>query len=119
MLTCICGHVACTLIHGYYTRFLKAPEGKRSFCICRVVICSCCNHIFVFLPSFMIPYSQISIDEQFDVFCPRSKRGLGKLLNRNPSIDESNYRYYPLLFPSLEVALPFRKITLSDKAPVA
>ena len=60
-LTCPCGHSGCLSIHGYYKRSLKTPVGKLSFRICRV-ICSCCHHTHALLPSFVVPYSQVSME---------------------------------------------------------
>ncbi len=116
-LTCTCGHAACLSIHGYYTRFLKKPEGRISFRICRV-ICSCCHHTHALLPSFMVPYSQISMNEQVEVISAHeAKEGLENLMDRNPSIDESNCRYIIRSFlRHWKQRLLSEKITLSDKA---
>lgn len=116
-LTCTCGHAACLSIHGYYSRSLKTPEGKLSFLICRV-ICSCCHHTHALLPSFMVPYSQVSMNEQVDVISAHeAKEGLDSLLNRNPSVDESNCRSIIRSFlRHWKQRLLSEKITLSDKA---
>jgi hypothetical protein len=92
-LTCTCGRSGCLSIHGYYTRFLKSPDGKIPFRICRV-ICSCCHHTHALLPSALVPFSQISMSEQTEIIsCHESGKGWNPLMNRNPSIDESNCRY--------------------------
>lgn len=89
-LTCTCGHSGCLSIHGYYTRSLKSPDGKIPFRICRV-ICSCCYHTHALLPSSIVPYSQISLAEQAEIIlCHESGKSCNSLMNRNPSIDESN-----------------------------
>ena len=91
-LTCTCGHSGCLSVHGCYIRSLKVPAGKLFFRICRV-ICSCCHHTHALLPSFMVPYSQIPMNEQAEVISAHeAKEGWESLLNRNPSIDESNAR---------------------------
>lgn len=115
-LTCTCGHSGCLSVHGYYTRSLKIPIGKLSFRICRV-ICSCCHHTHALLPSFMVPYSQISMNEQIEVISSHeTKEGWEKLLNRNPSIDESNCRYIIRSFlRHWRQRLLSEKIPLSDK----
>ena len=92
-LTCTCGHSSCLSIHGYYTRSLKTPVGKCSFRICRV-ICSCCHHTHALLPSSIVPYSQVSLDEHVDIISSLEDRESRKnLMNHNPSIDESNCRH--------------------------
>ena len=114
-LTCTCGHSACLSIHGYYTRSLKTPEGKSSFRICRV-ICSCCHHTHALLPSSMVPYSQISMEEHVEVIsCHETKEGWEPLMHRNPSIDEGNCRYIVRSFlKHWKHRLLSGKITLSD-----
>ncbi|MEZ3469308.1 MAG: hypothetical protein K1W40_13120 [Schaedlerella sp.] len=116
-LTCTCGHSGCLSVHGYYTRSLKMPAGKLSFRICRL-ICSRCLHTHALLPSFMVPYSQISLNEQVEVISAHeTKQGWEKLLNRNPSIDESNCRHIIRSFLCRwKQRLLSEKITLSDKA---
>ncbi|WP_354271007.1 DUF6431 domain-containing protein [uncultured Phocaeicola sp.] len=98
-------------------RSLKVPAGKLFFRICRV-ICSCCHHTHALLPSFMVPYSQISMNEQAEVISAHeSKGGREILLNRNPSIDESNCRYIIRCFlRHWKQRLLSEKITLSNKA---
>lgn len=92
-LTCTCGHSACLSVHGYYTRSLKTPSGKVPFRICRV-ICSCCNHTHALLPSTMVPYSQISLEEHVDIIsCYNNSEKWDTLMNHNPYIDTSNCRY--------------------------
>ena len=73
-LTCTCGHSGCLSVHGYYIRSLKVPAGKLFFRICRV-ICSCCHHTHALLPSFMVPYSQISMNEQAEVISAHEAKG--------------------------------------------
>ena len=116
-LTCTCGHASCLSIHGYYTRSLKTPAGRLTFRICRV-ICSCCHHTHALLPSSMVPYSQISLSEHVEVIsCHQQKLGWGILMNRNPSIDESNCRYIIRSFlKHWKQRLLSEKITLSDRA---
>ena len=92
-LTCTCGHSSCLSIHGYYTRSLKTPQGNSSLRICRV-ICSCCHRTHALLPSSLVPYSQISLKEHVDIISShQDKDGWVSLMNRNPSIDESNCRH--------------------------
>lgn len=114
-LTCTCGHSACLSIHGYYTRSLKTPEGKLTFRICRV-ICSCCHHTHALLPSSMVPYSQVSLDEHIEIISSHEEgEGFKDLTNHNPSIDESNCRHIIRTFLyHWKQRLLSEKITLSD-----
>lgn len=116
-LTCTCGHSGCLSVHGYYTRSLKMPVGSLSLRICRV-ICSCCHHTHALLPSFMVPYSQISISEQIEVISSyKNRKSLETLMTLNPSIDESNCRHIIRNFLChWKQRLLSEKITLSDKS---
>lgn len=92
-LTCPCGHSGCLSIHGYYSRSLKTPAGKLSFRICRV-ICSCCHHTHALLPSSVVPYSQVSMEEHVEIIsCHESRERWDTLMDHNPYIDESNCHY--------------------------
>ena len=115
-LTCTCGHASCLSIHGYYTRSLKTPAGRLTFRICRV-ICSCCHHTHAILPSFMVPYSQISMNEHIDIISSHGDwEGCEALMNQNPSIDESNCRHIIRNFlHHWKQRILSEKITLSDR----
>lgn len=92
-LTCTCGHSGCLSIHGYYTRYFKAPEGRIPFRICRVV-CSRCHHTHALLPSSLVPYSQISLPEQVEIISSHEEgKSFDSVMDMNPSIDESNCRH--------------------------
>lgn len=116
-LTCTCGHSACLSVHGYYTRSLKTPEGRSSFRICRV-ICSCCFHTHALLPSSMVPYSQISTEEHIDIISSHEdEKGWERLMNHNPSIDESSCRHIIRSFlRHWKQRLLSNRIALSDRA---
>lgn len=92
-LTCPCGHSSCLSIHGYYNRFIKTPTGKLCFRICRV-ICNVCGHTHAILLSSMVPYSQISTSNHIAIISNfESATSQANIMNSNPFIDESNYRY--------------------------
>ncbi len=92
-LTCTCGHSGCLSIHGYYTRCIKTSSGKLPLRICRVK-CSCCGHTHAILLSSMIPYSQISAGEYITIIMNHEAgKSQHPLMDNNPCIDESNYRY--------------------------
>lgn len=92
-LTCPCGHSGCLSVHGYYHRFIKTPDGKVRFRICRV-ICECCGHTHAILLSSMVPYSQISLSDHVTVIDNFEKgNSQEQLMSSNPLIDEGNCRY--------------------------
>ena len=92
-LTCPCGHSGCLSVHGYYHRHIKASSGKLRFRICRVK-CECCGHTHAILLSSMVPHSQISLTEQVTIIHNfENSLSQDSVMNDNPSIDESCYRY--------------------------
>lgn len=92
-LTCTCGHSGCLHIHGYYERFLKTPEGRLKLRICRVR-CECCGKTHAVLPSFIVPYSQISIQDQTNIIRTyETGSSMENVMMTNTSIDESNCRH--------------------------
>lgn len=92
-LTCPCGHSGCLSVHGYYHRCVKTPSGKLSFKICRV-ICECCAHTHALLLSSMVPHSQVSLNDHISIINNyENGTSQNSVMNSNPSIDESNYRY--------------------------
>ena len=116
-LACTCGHSGCLSVHGYYTRFLKTPDGKQPFRICRV-ICCCCNHTHALLPSTMVPYSQISLEEHVQIISAHeSREKWDTLMNHNPYIDESSCRHIIRRFlRHWKQRLLSEKITTADRA---
>ena len=116
-LTCPCGHSGCLSVHGYYTRSLKTPNGKLPFRICRV-ICSHCHHTHALLPSSLVPYSQVSLEEHVDIISSHENGEAWKnLMEHNPSIDESNCRHIIRTFlHHWKQRLLSEKISLSDRA---
>jgi len=93
LLTCPCGHSRCLSVHGYYRRSVKTPAGKLTFRICRVK-CQCCGHTHAILLSSMVPYSHVSLNDHISIISNyESGKSQNSVMNLNPSIDESNYRY--------------------------
>ena len=91
-LTCTCGHSGCLHIHAYYERHLKTPLGRIKLRICRVK-CECCGKTHAVLPSFIVPYSQISLPDQVDILEHAFSDGdFSAVMDATPSIDESCVR---------------------------
>jgi hypothetical protein len=65
-LQCTCGHSGYLTIHGYYTRSLKKDDSEISLSICHVK-CSHCGRIHALLPSLLVPYSQVSLQNQISI----------------------------------------------------
>ena len=92
-LTCTCGHSGCLSIHGYYNRYIKNPDGKIRFRICRVK-CKSCGRTHALLLSSFVPFSQISFQDHSNLIsCFEDGRSPGAIMDLIPTIDESNYRY--------------------------
>lgn len=91
-LTCTCGHSACLTIHAYYKRRLKFEDGSIKLKICRVK-CSNCQKTHALLPSFIVPYSQISFQDQLEIIsCYEDSRNYKDIMDNTPSIDENCVR---------------------------
>lgn len=92
-LTCSCGHSGCLSNHGYYNRDVKSEDTSITLRICRV-ICSLCKITHALLLSAIVPYSQISFQEQVNIIeCHNRSEGFTSIMEAHPSIDESNIRY--------------------------
>ena len=91
-IQCPCGHKDCLVHHGTYRRAVKTPSGQIQLCICRVK-CNKCGHTHAILPSSVVPYSQIPIQDQFSIItCCENKSGYSQVLSANLSLDEENIR---------------------------
>jgi Domain of unknown function (DUF6431) len=89
-LSCTCGHSSCLKIHGNYTRGIKCGTQTNRLCICRVK-CSICGRTHALLPSFLVPYSQISLPDQTEIIlAAESGESPHAVMERSPSIDENN-----------------------------
>ncbi len=88
-LQCTCGHSGCLTIHGYYTRSLKKDDSGISLSICRVR-CSHCGRTHALLPSLLVPYSQVSLQDQISIISAYEASGdYEKIMAGTPSVDEN------------------------------
>lgn len=88
-LQCACGHSGCLTIHGYYSRSLKADDSTVSLSICRVK-CSQCGKTHALLPSLLVPYSQVSLQDQVSIISIYEDSGnYEDIMGKTPSIDEN------------------------------
>lgn len=116
-LSCSCGRAGCLNIHGYYSRSVKQGEGSVRLSFCRVR-CSACSRTHALIPSFIVPYSQVSLPDQAEIIL--ASEGLappGAVMERTTSIDENNVacvlRRYRLHWKQrlLSEALPILPLT--------
>ena len=92
-LTCTCGHSGCLSVHGYYYRRLKFETSFINLRI-RRMICSICKTTHAILLSSIVPYSQISLQDQVTIIeCHKRSEDFTPIMEAHPSIDESNIRY--------------------------
>lgn len=88
-LSCSCGNKGNLRIHGYYKRSFKSSNGKCTLRICRVK-CPHCRKTHALIPSFLVPYSQISLADQVAIIKASSTSNLQDVMHSNVLIDESN-----------------------------
>lgn len=88
-LQCTCGRSGCLTIHGRYTRSLKEEDSEITLSICRVK-CSHCGRTHALLPSQLVPYSRVSLQEQAAILSAYEDSGdFEQIMERTPSIDEN------------------------------
>lgn len=88
-LQCTCGRSGCLTIHGRYTRSLKEEDSEITLSICRVK-CSHCGRTHALLPSQLVPYSRVSLQEQAAILSAYENFGdFEQIMERTPSIDEN------------------------------
>ena len=89
-LECSCGRFGCLSFHGYYSRSVITPSGKKTLYICRVK-CSECGHTHALLLSSMVPYSQIPSKVQQQIVIAYED-GLDRSNLFSSGIDENNVK---------------------------
>ena len=92
-LSCTCGQKAQLIKHGYYNRKLKSCDGFVTLSILRLR-CQSCGKTHAILPGFIVPYSQISLDDQLLIIrCHLQRNAFEPIMLANLLIDENNIRY--------------------------
>lgn len=88
-LQCTCGRSGCLTIHGYYTRSLKEEDSEITLSVCRVK-CSHCGKTHALLPSQLVPYSRVSLQDQVSIISAYEDSGdFEQIMEETPSIDEN------------------------------
>ena len=93
MVECPCGKSGCLIRFGHYTRMIKYMSELIPLMIQRV-FCKECLHTHALLLSGMVPYSQVSLEDQQEIIgCLEDQQPVEHILQRNFLIDESNVKY--------------------------
>ena len=95
-----CADIECKVkghckIHAYYERSLILPEEKIILFILRV-ICKKCNTTHAILPSFIVPYSQVPLEEHIEIIkLHKEKKSASKIaeIRNNTKIDAAKILY--------------------------
>ena len=115
-LSCTCEQKGHLIKHGYYVRFIKLSGNLVKLRILRL-FCKSCNKTHGILPSWIVPYSRISLKDHLKIIKSYlNKQSLEPIMIKNLLIDESNVKYILKKFNRLwkERLLSFR-ISLDDQ----
>ncbi len=90
---CTCGKKGCLIRYGHYTRKVKFMSKTVLLSVQRVM-CTACHKTHAILLSLIVPYSQITLDDQQEILklnaCGQSP---DPVMERNFLIDENNVKY--------------------------
>jgi len=87
-----CRHKGSIIGHGYYIRTVKTEAEEISLSVKRVQ-CKNCKATHALLPTVIVPYSQILLEDQVCIVeCYEACTGYNEILKKNPCIDEHNIR---------------------------
>ena len=97
-LKCSCGRGGCLVGRGGYTRHVKTAMGKIPLAVRRVQ-CSLCNATHAFLPSSIVPYSQIPLSDHAAIASSyeNAKNGM-EAMDTNPELSPSQVFYILSLY---------------------
>lgn len=92
-LACTCGISGQLIKHSYYTRSIKKPNGSLDLRVLRVK-CKSCNKTHAILLQFIVPYSQILLQDHISIInAYENKSSFEPIMLSNLLIDESNIQY--------------------------
>lgn len=87
-LPCTCGCSGSLIRYGFYRRHVKA-DGTKFPLIIQRVLCQSCSRSHALIPSGLVPYSQIPLEDQVSLIEAFEKGGSpGAVLDENPEIDD-------------------------------
>lgn len=88
-MRCSCGKTGSLVRYGSYIRRVKVG-GREAPLVIRRLKCKACGQTHAVLPSFIVPYSKVTIWEQVEILIGvQSGQGCSEVMERNFSIDES------------------------------
>ena len=88
-MRCPCGNTGALVRYGSSVRRVKIGGREAPLTISRLK-CKVCNRTHAVLPSFIVPYSRVTVWEQVEILRGlQSGQGCSAVMERNFSIDES------------------------------
>lgn len=92
-LQCKCGHCGCLIRYGHYERHLRLFGVFIPLSIQRVR-CKDCGKTHAIIPSLIVPYSQVPLEDQQEILERKEKgESVSPVMERNILIDESLVRH--------------------------
>lgn len=93
MVKCTCGKSGCLIRYGHYRRHVKIMSDLLCLIVQRVR-CKECGTSHALIPSVLVPYSQIPLEDQQEILeCVENGVSPEPVMDRNILIDENNVKY--------------------------
>lgn len=93
MVKCTCGRSGCLIRYGHYRRHVKFMSDLLCLIVQRVW-CKECGTSHALIPSVLVPYSQIPLEDQQEILeCVENGVSPEPVMDRNILIDENNVKY--------------------------
>ena len=93
MVRCTCGRSGCLIRYGHYRRHAKIMSDFLCLIVQRVW-CKECGTSHALIPSVLVPYSQIPLEDQQEILaCVENGVSPEPVMDRNILIDENNVKY--------------------------
>lgn len=90
---CPCGKSGCMIRYGRYQRFVKLLSELLPLSVQRL-LCKACKKTHALIPSVLVPYSQITLEEQTAIiYCTENHLSVSAILENNYLIDECHVKY--------------------------
>lgn len=90
---CTCGKSGCLIRHGHYCRQVKLMSDLLCLIVQRVR-CKECGTSHALIPSVLVPYSQIPLEDQQEILeCIENGVSPEPVMDRNLLVDENNVKY--------------------------
>lgn len=93
MVQCTCGRSGCLIRYGHYRRHVKLMSDLLCLIVQRVR-CKECGTSHALIPSILVPYSQIPLEDQQEIL-RYAENGLSPepVMDRNLLVDENHVKY--------------------------